>query len=914
MERSIEFSVLDDLLEKCATGTAQVAVIDGPVACGKTALLNTFAERAVEAGALVLSAAGAHAERHLSLGVLDQLMRNVESADGAAGRELPPLDRALIDAVARPEPDATEQLASPTLRDLLGRLQEVAKERPIIICVDDVEYVDDLSLRCLLYLVRRLRSHRVMVVLTEHSGLRGRHQILEADLLRQPYCRRIRLEPLSPFAVGTLLSQRMGRLCPRRLATAFHGLTGGNPLLTTALLDDSFDPAHEMDSPAPVPGEAFQAAVVRCLCWYEQPELDVARAIAVFGEPVPPGLLGAALGHGHQTVEEAIKSLADAGLVCGLGFRHEKARLAVLQTIAAADRKALHAEAARVLHAAGAHASVVAEHLLSADGPGAPWRSEVLSEAAEHALEKGDSDRAVLLLRLAQQQCADDRERAVLSFLIARAEWRIAPSNAERLLPELTAAARQGLLGERYGAQTIDYLAWHGRLEGAAQVLSYLRTREGRDSEQAAQRLAFLYPHTVSSATFVADSTSETFAPRLSMLPLPEGGPDEVIMAAEQVLQRARLEESALISVTAALLGLVYCGSLDKAVFWCESLAAEAEARRARAWTAILAAVGAWAEIRRGDLRAAHRRSAQALTGLSPESWGVAFGLPVASMVTATMGLGNLDRAGTYLDAPVPKEMFDTRVGLHYLHARGWHHMAMGRFHAALGDFQVCGGLMVRWNLDVPAITPWRSAAAHAYTELGRLDKGRVLAEEQLAMLPAWDHRTRGLTLRALAGNSELKDRRPMLFEAVDALQKAQDKLGVAQALADLSRVQHELGEIGTARRTACRADHLAQASGAHWLRRMPLAVQAGRADIVTGEPADDGPIGELSDAELRVAALAADGFTNRQIANRLFVTVSTVEQHLTRVYRKLDVSRRADLSSAIPAARLGPAFLEQHS
>ncbi len=63
----------------------------------------------------------------------------------------------------------------------------------------------------------------------------------------------------------------------------------------------------------------------------------------------------------------------------------------------------------------------------------------------------------------------------------------------------------------------------------------------------------------------------------------------------------------------------------------------------------------------------------------------------------------------------------------------------------------------------------------------------------------------------------------------------------------------------------------------------------------------DEQPAAALTDAELRVATLAAQGKTNRQIAHTLYITVSTVEQHLTRVYRKLSVQRRTDLAPCLP-------------
>src|SRR5262249_50600811 len=139
--------------------------------------------------------------------------------------------------------------------------------------------------------------------------------------------------------------------------------------------------------------------------------------------------------------------------------------------------------------------------------------------------------------------------------------------------------------------------------------------------------------------------------------------------------------------------------------------------------------------------------------------------------------------------------------------------------------------------------------------------------------------------------------RRPALLrQAVDALQSCGDRLELAWAIAELGRAHRAMGQLSQARTMLRRAYDLARSCGAEALCRSLLP------DIV--DPAGNWEqrkptterVADLSNAEQRVAALAARGHTNRQIANRLYVTVSTVEQHLTRVYRKLNVNRRSDL------------------
>jgi DNA-binding NarL/FixJ family response regulator len=168
-----------------------------------------------------------------------------------------------------------------------------------------------------------------------------------------------------------------------------------------------------------------------------------------------------------------------------------------------------------------------------------------------------------------------------------------------------------------------------------------------------------------------------------------------------------------------------------------------------------------------------------------------------------------------------------------------------------------------------------------------------------LSRLSPSDSHTRGRALRLLAATSELRERPHILREAISALTGSGDRLELADALTDLGRAQHALGEYTQARIFAERA------------RQVVSRPAPGGADTAAGSDGPDpeivsvaGEVGgeteaavlKLSDAERRVASLAAQGYKNHQIANKLFVTVSTVEQHLTRVYRKLEINRRADL------------------
>jgi DNA-binding CsgD family transcriptional regulator len=242
--------------------------------------------------------------------------------------------------------------------------------------------------------------------------------------------------------------------------------------------------------------------------------------------------------------------------------------------------------------------------------------------------------------------------------------------------------------------------------------------------------------------------------------------------------------------------------------------------------------------------------------------------------------------------------MFDTPFGLLYLHARGSYYLSTGRLHAALDDFQSCGERMANWTLDIPALVPWRTAAAQTWMLMGNPLMARELAAEQLSRLRPGHTRTRGISLRVLALTEQPAKRPALLRQAAEALRACGDRLELAHTFANLSSTYTELGETGRAQALARQANTLAEQCGAESLK----ATLSVTADPDRATPAvDRDPLGELSYAERRVATLAAHGYTNREISRKLYVTVSTVEQHLTRVYRKLGLNSRADLPADLP-------------
>ena len=181
-------------------------------------------------------------------------------------------------------------------------------------------------------------------------------------------------------------------------------------------------------------------------------------------------------------------------------------------------------------------------------------------------------------------------------------------------------------------------------------------------------------------------------------------------------------------------------------------------------------------------------------------------------------------------------------------------------------------------------------------------DRASGLAAAEVAAARAWGAgRALGIALRA-AGLVDGQAGTGLLAEAVDVLRAAPAPLELARALVDLGAAQRRSGARNAARETLRAGLDLAYRQGG-----LRLAERARRELVVAGgKPRRDAIRGRdaLTPSELRVAELAAGGQTNRQIAQALFITQRTVENHLTGTYGKLGIGSRSELPAALAASR----------
>ncbi|MDC0768177.1 helix-turn-helix transcriptional regulator [Streptomyces sp. HD] len=916
VERDAEMAALVDVLAQVGQGKGGVVILNAGPGVGRTALLDEFLCKAAESGARVCAATGSSAEQDVEYGIVGQLFP--PNGGLSAGLRLA---RAIGRRDTGPDPDVD------ALFDMLCR---EFRQRPVVIGVDDAQFADAPSLRFLLHLVRRLRTTPVMIVLTEPTGPDSLPPSFQAEVLRQPQCRRLGLLPLSRAGVAHTIAMHVDEAEAEaettRLAADFHAVSGGNPLLVQALLTDHRD-AHRRDQEAaiglPATGAAFAKA---SLAWAyrDDPVLfDVACGFAVLGESATPALVACLADRGADAVARVMTALDTAGLLDGGTLRSAVVGRALLEHVDVETRAELRRRAAGLLRVDGAPATAVARQLLAAP-VAEPWAGRTLLAAADKAMRDGQTEFSLDCLRLAGRNATTEHEHAAVVMARVRIGWEIDPRLVSPWLDELVGALEQGSLRSADAAWIVKHLAWQDRFPQAAECLRALTERAGPDAPGATAELHAVrhwlrhscppldadapdapdlgaprtaQPRQVSPASYAAEVLGQV---------LTEGPGEYTIGMAEEILRGCRYGEAAVEDLEAALLALLYADRPDRAVFWCDLLLNQAGDRSTGTSVAILSGVRAEIALRHGALHAAEQHASSALSAISRSGWGVAIGSPLAALVQAATASGMSGAAGAWLNQDVPEGMFQTRHGLLYTHARGHYHLAVDRPAAALDDFLTCGDLAKQWGMDVPTFLPWRTSAAQAHLALGNPGQARTLVREQLARPGGSTPRARGVSLRLLAATSELGQRPALLRESVSLLENASDPVELLRSLADRCQVLHEVGAPAKARMTARHARTVADSCGGHTLFRKLFKDEepenTAEADGLTGE--DQGSA-SLTAAERRVIALAALGHSNREIGRKLFITKSTVEQHLTRAYRKLGVRNRTDLGDLLAGTNL---------
>ncbi|UED84250.1 LuxR C-terminal-related transcriptional regulator [Streptomyces profundus] len=924
---------LRSVLENCtAQQGGRVCLVTGAVGSGKTTLLEAFGDYATRRSSTVVSAVGSRAERDLPFGVMGQLISSAGLDFESAWQIIDVLRQALganpdgqgAANEHRPPRDADREFTSAVNR-FLGPLEEAARTSPLVLTVDDVHHADIPSLNCLLYVIRRLRPYRIMVVLTESETPRSRYPLFWAELMSQPHLTGLTLPALDATAIGQLVGSRPTTDLFRKVTKETLAATGGNPLLVRGLLDDERLWRRDGSDVNPTTG-TFAQAILRCFYRHEPEVRATARAMAVLARPTSLQILARLLDHTPEFTDQAVRLLRASGLAEANGLRHPHITGTILTDLPADERRRLHRRAAEILHEHGTEPGIVAEHLVSSDWAEPAWAAQVLREAAEQAMARGRPDITGACLRLVHPCDVGTPRWSEENALLLHSRWQINPLSITTDLNQLEQTACSG--GELGPAalSAVPFLLWRGPADSALEIVARLgaqggHTPETKDRLEAARLLISL-----SRPDYLPEARSRE---RLASLTEPESGtsaggqqlaaltlladalsqdaaPSDVVASAGRLMQRHLAEEGPTEPLGLTLLASLYAGRPDLVTRWTRALFERATAHHSPTWKAKLRTLRAEAALRLGQLQEAEEQGRLALEELTPQAaWGVCAVGPLSTLISLATEARRMDEASHWLARPVPAEAFQTTVGLHYLAARARYRLAAGRRHAAANDLRQCGETMRRWQMDTATLVPWRLELARVQIGLDDREEAVRLLTSQLSRETGLDDRTRGATMRLLATLEPAASARSLLSAAVEILESCGDQVELARALANMAQMKRGSGDTEAAHQLFQRAHRVAKNAGASVLAQNVLAaVGAPPPPLRTTRSRETEH--RLSQAERRVAALAAQGHTNRQISSTLFITVSTVEQHLTRIYRKLQVKHRTDLANRLTTAGAG--------
>jgi DNA-binding CsgD family transcriptional regulator/tetratricopeptide (TPR) repeat protein len=353
-----------------------------------------------------------------------------------------------------------------------------------------------------------------------------------------------------------------------------------------------------------------------------------------------------------------------------------------------------------------------------------------------------------------------------------------------------------------------------------------------------------------------------------------------------------------------ALAALAIADGLDAALRGTDEILAQARERGAALTVATISALRAGITLRRGDLVAA-QADAGAAIDLSRDLLGAE--LPLVLAVSAAV-LAGLDRDETpeslrrLIDRSGVRHDTDFLVSSQLRYASGVLRAAAGNHEAAIEELRGCALDYPAFGGENPAMLAWRSSAALSLAELGRHDEARSLAAEELRRAQLFGApRAIGIALRARALVGPPAERSRGLEAALAVLAPSPARLEHARVLVDLGATLRAAGQRTAAREPLLEGLALAGRCGARSLERRARAELAaiGVRPRTTQHTGTD----SLTPSERRVADLAASGDTNREIAQTLFVTEKTVETHLGRGFRKLDISSRRQLPEVLARA-----------
>ncbi len=933
LERDGELAELDSVFAHAREGHGSVAVLEGPAGEGKSTLLAAAAQRAEAAGLLVLSARGGDLEREFPFGVMRQLFELALARADAARRSVllagaaAPAQQAL--GLGAPEAEAGIAEGPAVLHALYWLVVNLSASGPLLLAVDDAHWADVSSLRALDYIARRIADLPVALVVTLRPDEPGAPVHVLGPLLAAPDALRERLRPLGPESVAQIVRSRLPE-ADDATCSAAHVVTAGNPLYLQELLRsvtlDGSGPARLALNAVAIP--SLGDSVVRRIARVAPEAAALARAMAVLGDGTRLETAAALAGLERQEAGRIAHQLRRIEVLSAedpFDFVHPLVLRSVYDAMSVTERDAAHEAAGNLLAEAAAPVEAVASHLGAITPNGSACVATTLMAAGQRAVAQAAPDEATRWFGRALAERAPEPPPAQLLAQLGLSEAALRDSAAIGHLHEALAQADDARMRAQVATALADILVLSGRWEEAMDVvMSHRRALAADDDEGQAQlaaaelvlaayspRLAGLSDLDPDSLTSLAGGTSWAAHALAAALAVRAAHGNQPTSRVLELLDLA-LGGDVLVQepgpagwpIGNVLIALIDVDEYDRALALSDAIIAIAR-RVGSTSTVILASDHrGWIHARTGNLALAE---ADLRPGLETALEG---GLPTVAATQFFYLTDALLERPSLSDIVDIVESYDDGPTI----AGTWPSAALsvtrGRLRLAHRD-QVNGLEDLRrtanLSLDMgPRVWPLRSALALALPPADRAE-ALALAREELELARATGlSRPHGIALRALGILEGGKPGMERLRESVDVLENSAARLEYARALIELGAALRRAHQRSEARRPLRAGLELARDCGA------PRLADRARDELKAagGRPPRDGPGGPetLTASELRVARLAADGATNAEIAQELYVSLKTVETHLSNAYGKFGLSgrgSRARLNQALGPERL---------
>jgi DNA-binding CsgD family transcriptional regulator len=899
--RELELKTLEDFV---ARPGFSALLIEGEAGIGKSTLWWAGVEQARERGRRVLLARPAEAEAQLAFGSLADLVEPV-LAEALAPLPAPQrhaLEVALLLAEAEraPEPRAIA-LA------LLSALRGLAANRPLVVAVDDVQWLDPASADALSFAIRRLEAEPIVLLLSRRGG-EGEPLSLGLDrALPKQRPTRLTVGPLSLGALHRLLGDRLGVNFNRPTLIRLAEVSGGNPFFALELgrvlrrRGGTLFPAEELPIPdsldelvrarlrALPAGTRMALAAVAALA---EPELRLveregdldpafdAHVIELDGKRVrfAHPLLAAGA---YEFLAPGRRRTLHRRLASALDDPDERARhLALGMNQADETAAAIVGQAAERLRVRGAPRAAAglfeqARRLTPSTDHDSWARRGIEAARCYHA--SGDASSALRLSIETVETLEPSRRRAEALFVAA--ETVGSTDRALELCDRAFAEAAGDPALQARILQQRSELAWvrDDLRQARADALSAVRLADMAGDEQTL--VAVLGQAGATAAVAGADDAADLLARAQAIAD--RGFSVESWRSPEhwrgvRHLWRDELEQAR---------GLL-CGAYERAL---ERGDDNARGALCLHLAQLELRAGAWGDARR---YAAEGDELYLASGLAQ-----ARSMPLAARTSVEAYCGNVQAARSFAADGLAAigEVGDRFIGMHYLVALGSLELSLGDHAAAVRQLEDLPQRLERVGVSEPALFPFQADLIEALVGLGRLEQAATRLDElelqahshARPRLLAWVHRSRGILLSARGDVSASVEELEAALTEHEALPVPFER---GRTLLALGAAQRRAKRWGAARESLEAAlATFDQLGAALWAERArsELGRIGGRA------PAS----GELTPTEQRVAELVASGLSNKEVASALFLSRKTVEANLARVYRKLGVRSRAELA-----------------